>query len=466
MGVINFCRNPEKYTKTDIILFSILSVAGLLIFLSLTKLGKSDVITKLPTTDIFSLSAFKLMLKKRLRFYAVFFINLKNFKHINRIVGSDGGDEVLYLYAKRLRNFLLPKELIARLGGDNFIVLIYKHRANEFIELLKNIKVDIDGESPIKNLSVYSRAGIYTLSDRDSVAELFNYSSIALTYAKNSNREDFVWFQKFMLEQTYEEKEIAYIFVNAIQQKKFKVYYQPRVNAMTNQICGAEALVRWDRDGKIVLPETFLLSLERSGLITTLDFYVMEQVCIDINSWKQKELPIIPISSNFSKPNLQDKDFVHRIMAMISKYKIESSLFQVEMTESPAEDLDLLEILFEQLHISGISTMVDDFGSGGFSWKLLKNPNVDAIKLDKTLVENIEVNGGANDDALLLRNIIHACCDLKKEIICEGVENSDQRDMIVNMHCTEIQGFLYDEPLPIEEFEKVLEKKVYGKIGK
>ena len=120
-----------------------------------------------------------------------------------------------------------------------------------------------------------------------------------------------------------------------------------------------------------------------------------------------------------------------------------------------------LKIFFEQLHVSGISTIIDDFGTGGFSWTLLKDPNVDAVKLDRSIIENIGVNGGANEDSLLARNIIHACCDLKKEIICEGVEPIAQRDMLMGMRCNIIQGFLYDEAVPAEDFEKLLGKKSY-----
>ena len=464
ISVVRYIRNPGHYEIPDQVIFAILATSATMLFFSLLRFGRVDNITQLPTTDVFSMKIFKVMFKKQLHQYAVLFMNIKNFKHINRIVGSVGGDQVLYKYSKKIRSFLLPREYMARLGGDNFIILVYKHRLDELLDLLKNMKVDVDGEASVKDLNVYTRAGIYTLSDRDSVNEVFNNSSVALSYARNSSFEDFVWFQKFMLEQTYEEKEIAYVFMKAVQNKDFEVYYQPRIKIDTNQVCGAEALVRWNREGKVLLPETFLISLEKSGLISTLDFYVMEQVCRDINIWKQKGLSVIPISENFSKPNIRDNNFVHRIMATISEYKIETSQFQVEIAESFSEDLDYLAHVFEQLHNSGISTLLDDFGSGGFSWKLLKDSNLDAVKLDKSIIENIEVNGGANENEILARNIIHACCDLKKMVICEGVENAAQRDLLLNMRCNEVQGFLYDEPLPINEFEKVLEKKSYKSV--
>ncbi len=461
ISVIRYARNPENYSKIDVVLFLTASIATIIMFLSLVYHSKLDATTKIPTGERFTFQAFRLMLNKKLDLYAVLFMNIKNFKHINRIVGNRGGNEVLAKYAKKINDFLLPKEYVGRMGGDNFVVLVYKHRLNEFVNMLQNMTVNIGDKSAIKELSIYTRAGIYTLSERDTISELFNYSSTALAYAKNSSNNDFVWFQKYMLEQTYEEKEIAYLFMNAVQNKDFKVYYQPRINIETQQVCGGEALVRWNRNGKIYMPDTFLDSLERSGLISTLDFYVMEQVCEDLNTWKSQGIPLVPISSNFSRPNLHDKNFVHKIMSTISKHKIDTNLFQVEITESASEDLNALKEIFEQLHISDISTLVDDFGVGGFSWTLLKDPNVDGIKLDKSIIENIEVNGGANDDALLARNIIHACRDLRKEVICEGVENAGQRDMLLNMRCSQIQGFLFDEPLTMEDFQKVLEKKTY-----
>lgn len=464
MTMIKFIKYPERYPLSDLIVFIVFTSSSILMLVLLIRIGYSDTVTKLPTTDAFMLHAVKIMFKKKLPLYASLFINVKNFRHINRIVGASCGDRVLTKYAKKLKKFLLPKEYIARLGGDNFIVLIYKHRLKEFVEFLKNIEVDVHNEGGPKDLKVYSRAGIYTLSDRDSISELFNCSSIALTFAKNSKSEDFVWFQRYMMEQTNDENELAYQFINAIQNNKFKVYYQPRINIETNQVCGGEALVRWERDGQLYMPETFLLTLERSGLIATLDFFVMEQVCKDLAAWKEKGLPVVPISSNFSKMNLRDKNFVHRIMTIISKYRIENSLFQVEITESFGEDIKYLKSVFEQLYVSGISTMIDRFGTGGFSWTLFKDPNITAIKLAKTVIDGIDANGGANDAALLTRNIIHACRDLKKNIICEGVESIAQRDMLLGMHCNEIQGFLYDKALTPEDFEKVLERKIYNEF--
>ncbi len=461
IGIVKIVVHYTNYSWSDILIFSLISVIAVLTYFSLIKLGNTDIITKLPTVDSFTFKSINLYRKKKLNQYASLFINIKNFKHINRMLGTAGGDKALYRYAQSLKKFLVKGECIGRLGGDNFMVLIYKHRINDFIELLKNIVFEIEMDEEVQNLQIYSRAGIYTLSDRDSIGDFFNFTSIALGYARNSSFDDFVWFQKYMLEKTYAEKEIAYLFMNAIKNKDFKVYYQPKIDIESNTICGGEALVRWERNGKLYLPDTFLPSLEKNGMIATLDFYVMEQVCRDLNSWKEKGLDLVPISSNFSRTHLHVKNFVHHVMSVISEYKISCDLFQVEITESFGEDLECLKIFFEQLHVSGISTIIDDFGTGGFSWTLLKDPNVDAVKLDRSIIENIGVNGGANEDSLLARNIIHACCDLKKEIICEGVETIAQRDMLMGMRCNIIQGFLYDEAVPAEDFEKLLGKKSY-----
>lgn len=461
IATVKFIKRPDSYDKWELIVFLLLLFVAISSFFSLIYQGNTDTVTKLPNVDSFTLSAVKLMLGKKLHMYASFFINIKNFKHINRIAGNSGGDQALFEYSKKIKNFLVKGEYVGRLGGDNFIAIVYKHRVDDFVDLLKNMTVTVKSDNEAHDLDIYSRVGIYTLSDRDTVSELFNCPSIALNYAKNFGSDDYVWFQKFMLEKIYEEKEIAYTFTNAIQNKEFKVYYQPKVNVEANKICGGEALVRWERNGTLLMPDSFIPSLEKSGLLSILDFYVMEQVCSDLRDWIQRDIPVVPVSSNFSKAHLNDKNFVHHVMAIISQYQIPRELFQVEVTESFGVDLELLKSFFAQLHMSGISTLIDDFGAGGFSWTLLKDPNIDAVKLDKSIIENIELNGGANEDSLLARNIIHACYDLGKEIICEGVENVLQRDMLCGMRCNTIQGYLYDQPLPAQEFEKLLVRQIY-----
>ncbi len=462
IAIVKQMIHPKTYSLGDILLFVLISICAVVGSVVLLNSGKKDVVTKIYDTDSFTIEAVKLMLQKKLPLYASVFINLKNFKHINRLMGATGGDIALYQYAKQIKDFLVKGEIVARLGGDNFIVLVYKHHLDGLVELLRNLTVKIPMDNKIEDVRLYTRAGIYTLSNRDTVSELFNSPSVALNYAKTSGSDDFVWFQKYMLEQVYEEKEIAYQFMTAVQNKDFKVYYQPKVDVETGKITGGEALVRWERDGKIYLPKTFIPSLEKSGLIVDLDFYVLEQVCKDLITWQENGVKVVPISSNFSKTHLSDKNFVHRIMSTICQSKVDSHLIQVEITESAGVNCDLLKSFFQQLHVSGIRTLIDDFGAGGFSWSMLKDSNVDAIKLDRCLIEGIEVNGGANDDSLLVRNIIHACCDLKKEAICEGVENVAQRNMLMDMRCKTIQGYVYDEPLPATMFERILERGQYS----
>lgn len=426
----------------------------------------NDALTGLANTATLTRFTNRLSAKKKINMYITAFLDLKHFKYINHIVGNTGGDEAIALYAQKLNDFLVKGEKAGRLGNDNFIVLLYKHRQQEFLDFISDIKLPVSDGTKTHTVKINTRCGIYSLQENDTFAEALNNSSIALNYAKTKSVEDVIWYEQKIADALYSEKEVSFRFRDAIENREFKVYYQPKVNMLTNTMTGCEALVRWERDGSVIKPNLFISSLEKSGLIMELDCYVLEQVCRDIKKWSEKGLKCVPVSSNFSKINLSNPLFSENVIGVVNRHRIDRSLLEFELTESTNhDDYEALINFLDDMGDAHITTAIDDFGIGYSSLELLKNPNVNIVKLDKKFIDNIELNNGSNNNQTLVKNIVHTCYDMKKQVVCEGVENEEQRKLLIDMNCKVIQGYLYDKPLSEEEFEKRLLNPVYAAKG-
>ena len=245
------------------------------------------------------------------------------------------------------------------------------------------------------------------------------------------------------------------MFPKALENREFVVYYQPKVTLEDNCLCGCEALVRWFRDGVMVPPMQFIPVLEWEGSVCKLDFYVLDQVCRDVQEWMAKGIEPVRISVNFSKAHLHNPDLAKKILAVLQKYDVPSRYIEIELTEmSGYENYETLLDFVRTMHESGVSTSIDDFGTGYSSLNLLKDLNVDIIKLDKSFLNNMESR--KKNDVIVIKNIIQMVNELDMEVIAEGVETMEQADFLRGMHCCMAQGFLFDRPLPHDDFEKRL----------
>lgn len=402
-----------------------------------------------------------LLAKGRFSEYTACFCNIKNFRYVNQQVGSKHGNQILKKYARGIAKWQKEGECIARLGGDNFCVLIEQERVQKFLEFISGFRVRITFPNGEKEYAILSRVGICEIGAGDSVNDAISGASVALDVARRYSEQDVVWFSPKMLEEAMHKKEISLTFPKALREKEFLVYYQPKVNLQTRELCGCEALVRWMRDGKMVPPMDFIRILEKEGSICNLDFYVFEQVCRDMRKWLDSGLKPVRVSINFSKIHLRNPQLADHILEIIQKYNLDSSYIEVELTEvSGYEDYDALIAFIHAMREHGINTSIDDFGTGYSSLNLLKNLKVDIIKLDKTFLDGIIRNGGEEDE-ILIKNIVRMIHELGMDIIAEGVETIEQADFLQKVHCSMAQGYLFDRPLPCSEFESRLVRSTY-----
>jgi len=246
----------------------------------------------------------------------------------------------------------------------------------------------------------------------------------------------------------------------AIQNKEFVVYFQPKVNINDMKIAGAEALVRWNCNGAIIPPVKFIPFCERTGLVIDVDFYVLEETCRMMRNWMDMGLEMVRISVNFSKYHFNQAGVAERIYKVIAEYGIPTEYIEVEFTETAYLDKEeLLEYTVDKLKSYGIKSSIDDFGSGYSSINLLQNMDFEVVKLDKSLLGKLGIDNGKSRK--VISSIIHMAKELEMEVLCEGVETSEELELLQELKCDVVQGFLFDKPLPAEEFEARLKERVY-----
>ncbi len=421
-------------------------------------------------TGLLSLSGFMsigatLLNQDRLQDYTAMYINIKNFKYINGKIGNKNGDIVIKEYAIALGGMLLDDEYAARLGGDNFTLLIKKGRRDIIAEGLSCISINTNYGGMEHHLNISARIGMYDIMQGDEMPHVMNCISAAIAMAKRRNAEDIVLFSQAIVSRMAREQAIATDFPFAVKEREFVVYYQPKVDVRNHEICGCEALVRWLKNGKLVPPLEFIPLFERDGSICTLDFYVLDQVCRDIKKWTDMGVEPVTVSVNFSKMHLQNPDIAQQILDVVDKYGIEHRYIEIELTEmSDYSDYDAVKKLVNAMKENNIVTSIDDFGTGYSSLNLLTDFMFDVVKLDKSFIDNVIKNGSKTDE-IVVRNMVKMLRELDMKTVAEGVETPDQARFLNSIDCSVVQGYLYDKPLCEEEFfERLKARRYSGKI--
>lgn len=402
-----------------------------------------------------------------LRNYVGMFFNLKNFKYINQTVGQASGDLVLTRYCRAVQAQLQPDERMGRPGGDNFVLIVRRENAGRILGLLAEVPLTISVNGNVHTFQISANVGAYEIQPDDTIESTLDRATIALNTIRYSGYAgDQLWYEPGMQEKMMREKRISQLFSMALRNGEFRVYYQPKVALETRKLCGSEALCRWYHDDRIVPPMDFIPVLEKDGTVCDLDFYMFEQVCRDIRDWLDRGIDPVRVSINFSQKHLHDEDLAQKIIGIMQKYNINSRYIEVELTEmSGNKNHDAMLAFLGQMHDHGICTSIDDFGTGYSSLNMLREFQMDIIKLDKSFLDRITAdNNDYKMDEIVVENIIRMAQSLNLEIISEGVETCRQADFLKSVHCDMAQGYLFDKPLPHDEFEmRLLGNRFYPK---
>ncbi len=424
----------------------------------LEKIMNTDINTGVANQNSLMYYAVNLIKNGRIGDYTGIFFNIHNFKYVNKVFDYSQGDVILRNYAHMVKSYLDSDEEIARLGGDNFVVICRNENASDFISKIKDVHMSHEFRSVKRELQLGVTAGIACLEGVDKPREVMARTSIAYQAARKTGAGSIVVYTKEIQKQLMDDQEILAAFPQALAAGEFVVYYQPKVRIADKSIYGAEALVRWVRDGQVVTPARFIPQFEREGSVCRLDYYMLEQVCGFLKSRLDKGLKIVPVSVNFSRRHLEEGDLVERITGTIDRFGIDRSYIEIELTESEDyQNYEIMSSVIGRLKERGISTSIDDFGTGFSSLNMIKKVDLDTIKIDKTLIPFDDVNNNKHQDIVMFSSIIDLIGRLGKKSVAEGVETTQQLDYLEKLGCDIVQGYVFDKPLPKDEFEQRLE---------
>lgn len=240
--------------------------------------------------------------------------------------------------------------------------------------------------------------------------------------------------------------------LNSIKNNEFVIHLQPKFDTKTEKLVGAEALIRKKVNERIIMPDNFIPKYEETGIITILDMYVLEEVCKLQNKWKELQFPLIPISINESRHHLKNSNHIKELTDIITKYNANTNLIELEMTErTVVEDILLAKNAAENVRKLGFIVSMDDFGTGYSAFNILKDIEIDILKIDKTFFDNLENNKRAQ---IIIETIVKMCKRLNIKTVAEGIETSGQMNFLKEIGCDIVQGYYFSKPISIEEFEE------------
>lgn len=416
-------------------------------------------------TGVLSMDGFRKRAEEILRAnpdkpYFLSYNNVRDFKYINDSLGRDAGDELLKFWTKKSLENLSDDEAMGRIVADRFAVLrlvsskeaMSEDEVNVF-EPVKNFFIDQGKETIVQIVS-----GIYVVTHDDfrdiDVDHMLDLARVAEKKIQDSRSISYAFYNPEQWEKGRLVADVVNYLPKAIQTDSLHVWYQPQVDYETGEIIGAEALCRWEHEfmGWLYPPE-FIDILEESGLIYDLDRYVWEKVCQDLQRWNKEGIHR-SVSVNMSRCDVrEDEDVVDRFDELIRKYDLTPDQIRVEITETAfAENPELLIRTTRRLQDIGVEVEMDDFGSGYSSLHMLKDVPVDRIKLD---LHFLAESGDPEKGRTIVRHMIQLVDDLKISMIAEGVETADQAEFLHINGCSDMQGYYFYKPMPVEEFESL-----------
>jgi diguanylate cyclase (GGDEF)-like protein/PAS domain S-box-containing protein len=426
-----------------------------------------DLLTKLPNRALMEdrLSIAITQARRNDQSLAVMFLDLDRFKWVNDTMGHTMGDRLLQAVSQRLENTLRKGDTLARFGGDEFALILpaLKHR-NDAAIIAEKILAEL--KEPFKidehDLYVSGSIGIAVYPEAGGTTEsLIKSADLAMYCVKDRGKNGYEFFNDAMNEMSTARLTIERDLRKALANDELLVCYQPQVNATTEQIVGFEALVRWQHaENGLVFPDEFIPVAEETGLILEVGNFVLETACRDLASWRREGVEKIRVSINFSAPQVEQDDFIDRILDTLRRYDLPGDCLEVEITENIIMN-DMSQVIqkLRKLTNLGIKIAIDDFGTGYSSLSYLQQFPINTLKIDKSFVGSINVSEGATS---IVDAIVAMAHGLKLNLIAEGVETDPQLEYLKSLGCAEIQGWLFGKAESAETTSKILDRIRHG----
>lgn len=388
--------------------------------------------------------------------YLILFINIDRFKVINELLGTKSGDKLLVGFARLLQKRIKKEGVYSRFSADHFMVCMRKDYFEHDLDFFEEL---FDGKAswnPVK-YPIQAHIGIYEVENiDDTVDTMCEKATMALQVIKGNYLQHWKYYNESIKTVLINEQELTNDMEEALLNREFVVYYQPIVDADTQKIVSAEALIRWNHHSKgLISPGVFIPIFEKNGFIAKLDMYVCEEICHFQAQRLRTGQFVVPISVNISRINFYNPDLNDIILGMLHQYGVTTNLVKIEVTESAYHDnpKDLLRAV-KGFQNSGFKVLMDDFGSGYSSLNMLKDIQIDILKLDMKFLDNLETSDVASN---ILFSIIQMAKAIHMETVAEGVETRAQYELLTSMGCDMIQGYYFSKPIQKKDFIKLLD---------
>ncbi len=415
------------------------------------RLQLAQNITNDRTPTMFIKAAQEVINKAPEESYALIQFDVAKFKAINEMYGESFGDSLLNFFIESLQIICNQNQLYVRLTADVFMILTAYETKEEIIEFIDRICEDLSGFRDVEYRLVFGVAWVEDI--HVPLRQFGDRAALARQSIKSNALQRVAFYEERLTNTIMTNKYIEDHMERALINHEFVMYLQPKYQMETNKLVGAEALVRWVQPGHgMVSPNDFVPVFEKNGFVTKMDNYIWEEACRTIAGWRESGKRPVPVSVNLSRVHLRRRDFIETLNRLIQKYQIPKELLEIEITESVEEQgvAGSISLLKE----NGYTLLMDDFGSGYSSLNTLKDTQFDVLKIDREFLQDfIETQRGQT----IVEHTIQMTRSIGMELVAEGVETEEQAQFLLRCGCNVAQGFYYAKPMPVEEFEKLME---------
>lgn len=441
-----------------------LVLIGITIYIDLSNQKKNHKLYRLAYLDTITLMGNETYFKEKVEAYLknhslknkyIISLDINKFKALNNLHGYEFCNEILKKLGQKLEKIVPKDNITCRISNDIFASIFnYEKDINKLLEKIAKELSMLQIDDININISVAIGAYKITLKD-NSVNTILDKAYMARAQVKGVYENNFYLFDKKLEKALLEEQEIESCMESALKNKEFKIFYQPKTFTSNERMAGAEALIRWYKEGEVISPNKFIPLFEKNKFILKLDMYIFEQVCKDLANWREKYNYMPTISINVSKEHFVNENFIDEYVEICNKYKIEPSSIDLEITESANIDsnIDIVKVM-NNIKAKGFIVSIDDFGTGYSSLSMLQNMPVDIIKIDKLFVDKADLQSNNN----IINYIMFIAEHLGVKTIVEGLETKEQMNFVKGIKSDIIQGYYYSKPISKEEFEKYFEK--------
>jgi diguanylate cyclase (GGDEF)-like protein/PAS domain S-box-containing protein len=427
----------------------------------LRKMASLDALTGLPNRAYLLqlLEQGLLRAKRNNTLMAILFIDLDHFKNVNDSLGHFVGDELLVAVSHKLTSCIRESDSVARLGGDEFTIALFElNKLSDILNVAEKVLDELSVPIKLKNheLIISPSIGIATYpEDGVTVEVLLKHADTAMYHAKRNGRNNFQFFAESMNQIVLNRVELESKLRSAIKVEQFELYYQPKYCLKSHNICGFEALIRWNHPQRgLVGPDDFIPIAEETGLIIPIGEWVLMQACQQLKTWQAQGYSDYHLAINLSALQFIDRKLIDKVAKKLSEYGVALNRLEVELTESTLiENIDYTKSTLMGLRQLGVRISLDDFGTGYSSLSYLRQLPIDFLKIDRSFVKNMVED---QQDAKMVESIVSLAHNLGVSVVAEGIETKEQLEMFIGFRAEQIQGYLLSKPITAAEATQLL----------